>query len=56
MGAGAKAECTGTPLPPRIEQAKNLITRALKKENGTIESTELSQLESQIMQGLTNHG
>ena len=53
MGAGAKAEYTGTPLPPRIEQAKNLISRALNKENGTIESTELSQLESQVMQGLT---
>ncbi|MBO7638255.1 MAG: phenylalanine--tRNA ligase subunit alpha, partial [Treponema sp.] len=53
MGADAKAECTGTPLPPRIEQAKNLIARALDKENAVIESTELSLLESQIMQGLT---
>ena len=50
---GGKAEYTGAPLPERLDVADSIIKKAAAKDNGLLESTELSAKESEVIAGLT---
>ena len=50
---GGKAEYTGAALPERFEIADSIIKKAAAKENGLLESTELSEKENEVIATLT---
>ena len=53
MNAEKKAEYTGKALPDRLGVSKALIDKALAKENGQLDASELTKQEVEVMSGLT---